>query len=302
MMEEHARIQSALQGDSRFRLLLEKIPNIAVQAYGADGTVQYWNKASENIYGYSEAEAIGKTLYDLIIPDAAIPFVKESVYNAVVYGIDIPPGELSLRHKNGGFVSVYSSHVVIRAQGEAPQLFCIDIDMKEQKAAEKEVRDLNEQLEQKVEVRTGELLAANQELTAMNEEMAAMNQTLEFANQQLEEEVAIRQQKEEELSVRERQNRAVTSLLIQPVAQMETLFEAILENALQLIGAPAGFIGLQDVSGQHFVVNHTSGNCQGLYEKTLPSAIPSSSQPVCRSWRRLERNLSLQELVATSLS
>jgi nitrate/nitrite-specific signal transduction histidine kinase len=78
----------------------------------------------------------------------------------------------------------------------------IGIDITDRKLAVAALRELNEQLEQKVEVRTQELFSANQELTAMNEEMTAINQTLEDSNQQLEEEIAIRQQKEGELSVR----------------------------------------------------------------------------------------------------
>ena len=134
-----------LSGDQRFRLMLEKIPNIAVQAYGADGTVKYWNKASETIYGYSEEEAVGKTLYDLIIPQEAQPFVRASVAAAVSSGVDIPPGELMLRHKDGSYVAVYSSHVVIRASGAEPQLFCIDIDMNERKQMDQALRESEEQ-------------------------------------------------------------------------------------------------------------------------------------------------------------
>ena len=268
-MQNHEAVIKTVQGDQRFRLLLEKIPNIPVQAYSADGTVQYWNKASEHVYGYTEAEAVGKSLFDLIIPEEAKPFVRESVHNAVVHGIDIPAGELSLRHKDGHFVSVYSSHVVIRDSDERTQLFCIDIDMKDLKTAEAALREVNEALEQKVEVRTQELFAANQELTAMNEEMAAMNQMLQEANRQLGDEVVIRSRKEAELSMRERQNSAITNLLIQPVEQQDLLLQTILQNALQLVNAPAGYISLQDESGKNFVVRHAIGESRSLYVNTM---------------------------------
>jgi PAS domain S-box-containing protein len=158
-------------------MLLEKIPNIAVQAYGADGTVQYWNKASERIYGYTEAEAVGKTLFDLIIPEEAQQEVRENVAAAVSSGIDIPAGELMLRHKDGSYVAVFSSHVVIRAPGEEPQLFCIDIDITDRKLAESALLESEERYRAVIEQApeavyicnpdTGEILETNSRFTAL---------------------------------------------------------------------------------------------------------------------------------------
>ena len=140
----------------------------------------------------------------------------------------------------------------------------------ESKSAVAALHQLNAELEQCVESRTQELYAANQELTAMNEQMAAINQTLEGTNRQLEAEISVRQRKEAELSLRERQNNAITNLLIQPAANTDNLLAVILENALQLANAPAGFIGLQDEAGKHFVLRHSIGDCQNLYEKSVP--------------------------------
>jgi PAS domain S-box-containing protein len=41
---------------------------MSIQGYRVDGSGVYWNAASEKIYGYSSKEALGQTLYDLIIP------------------------------------------------------------------------------------------------------------------------------------------------------------------------------------------------------------------------------------------
>ena len=60
--------EALLESDARFRNLLEYIPGVSIQGYGTDGTVHYWNKASEEVYGYTAAEALGKNLSDLIIP------------------------------------------------------------------------------------------------------------------------------------------------------------------------------------------------------------------------------------------
>ena len=45
---EYVQAEAALQeSEQRLRTLLRDIPSISVQGYLADGTVTYWNKASE---------------------------------------------------------------------------------------------------------------------------------------------------------------------------------------------------------------------------------------------------------------
>jgi two-component system cell cycle sensor histidine kinase/response regulator CckA len=67
------------QSEERFRNLLQDIPTVAVQGYGPDGTTQYWNKASERLYGFSAEEAIGRNLLDLIIPPEARSDVEQAI-------------------------------------------------------------------------------------------------------------------------------------------------------------------------------------------------------------------------------
>jgi diguanylate cyclase (GGDEF)-like protein/PAS domain S-box-containing protein len=136
--------------------------------------------------------------------------------------------------------------------GEVAGLIGISRDITEQKKASATLQEIANELEIKVEERTQELVGVNEELTAMNEEMSAINQTLE-------EEVALRREKEDELFLRERQNRAIAGLLMSPVEQTGELLQTILQNALQLIGAPEGFIGLYDENRNEFVVHYAVG-------------------------------------------
>jgi len=115
------------------------------------------------------------------------------------------------------------------------------------------------ELEEVVEARTVELGAANQELTAMYEELMAMNETLENTNQCLAHENKVRWQVEENLLLREKQYRAATRLLTRPVDEFEGLLETILRDALQLVKAPDGYIGLYDESGTAFFIHHGIG-------------------------------------------
>ena len=128
----------------RFRTVLQNAPNVAVQGYKMDGTTQYWNLASEQLYGYSAQEAIGKSLVDLIIPTDMRDSVKSAIAQMAATGQPIPASELSLMRKDGSRVPVYSSHALVQTPGRDPELFCIDIDLSERKRAEAALRESEE--------------------------------------------------------------------------------------------------------------------------------------------------------------
>jgi PAS domain S-box-containing protein len=122
--------------ESRFRTIVQDIPSIAVQGYGPDGTTQYWNKASERLYGYSAREAIGRNLLDLIIPPEMRAEVRQSIRQMTETGQTIPASELTLMRKDGTRIAVFSSHAIFQIPGRKQELFCIDIDLTEYKRAQ----------------------------------------------------------------------------------------------------------------------------------------------------------------------
>lgn len=134
------------ESEEMFRTLLLHVPSVAVQGYSMDGTTNYWDDASENLYGYSAEEAIGKNLVELIIP----PEMREEVRKAIMYmaetGQSIPASELSLMKKDGSRVAVFSSHVIIKRPQGKMDLYCLDIDLTERKRAEEVIRQANKKL------------------------------------------------------------------------------------------------------------------------------------------------------------
>ncbi|MDD4601250.1 MAG: EAL domain-containing protein [Negativicutes bacterium] len=122
-----------------------------------------------------------------------------------------------------------------------------------------ELRQHRGKLQELVAARTAQLGIANQEMEAMNEELSASNEMLGETNQRLKEENEVRQQVEENLLLRERQYRATTSLLTRPVDEIEELLESILRNAVLLLKAVSGYIGLYDESGKIFCIHQGIG-------------------------------------------
>ncbi|MGD9165818.1 MAG: PAS domain S-box protein [Syntrophobacterales bacterium] len=146
----HKQVEDALrESEAIFRNLLEYIPGISVQGYRVDGTVRYWNKASEEVYGYTAEEAISQNLGDLIIPPDLKPHFKQALElgsKATRSGELMPSGELMLLHKDGYLVPVYSIHTVVCLANKPPLMFCIDVDLSERKRAEEALRERTETL------------------------------------------------------------------------------------------------------------------------------------------------------------
>jgi two-component system sensor histidine kinase/response regulator len=164
---ERSRSEDALhESEQRFRTLLQTIPSVAVQGYSPDGTARYWNTASERLYGYGADEAIGRNLLDLIIPAEMQAGVRAAMREMFATGQPIPAGEISLRRKDGSKVDVFSSHALVKGQG--PEMFCVDVDLSERKAAEKELEQYRDHLEALVQERTAALSIAKDAAEAAN--------------------------------------------------------------------------------------------------------------------------------------
>ncbi|WP_236645435.1 putative bifunctional diguanylate cyclase/phosphodiesterase [Aidingimonas lacisalsi] len=127
------------ESEQRFRALLESLPKVAVQGYDRNRRVIYWNEASTRLYGYLPEEAQGGLLEELIIPEAMRQAVIDAHYDWVTHGIEIPAEELELRHKTGATVAVFSHHVMIGEHTEDPLMFCVDVDLSDQKQARRDL-------------------------------------------------------------------------------------------------------------------------------------------------------------------
>lgn len=132
------------ESEKRFRMIFESLPKLSVQGYNRNREVVYWNKASEELYGYSRDEALGKKLEELIIPDNIREFVIRDVSNWMDHDIEIPSSELILQKADGSSVPVFSNHIMLETDNGEKELFCIDIDLSDLKVTERKLRENEE--------------------------------------------------------------------------------------------------------------------------------------------------------------
>jgi len=89
----------------------------ALVAYAPDGTVLHWNPAAESIFGYANAEAQGRNLYDLVVPPAEAEQARISQASALRDGVAVY--EAVRRRKDGVLVHInVSARAVLRPDGQ----------------------------------------------------------------------------------------------------------------------------------------------------------------------------------------
>jgi two-component system sensor histidine kinase EvgS len=133
LIEQTERLR---ESEERFRNLFQTIPQIAVQGYGTDGGIRYWNEASERLFGYSVAEAVRMNVFDLV----AIPEERDNIRKWVGEMIQtrrpVSATEVSMRRKDGSEVVVFSSHAVVEVPGREPDFYCVGVDLTKRKELE----------------------------------------------------------------------------------------------------------------------------------------------------------------------
>ena len=125
------------ESEKRFSTIFNDIPSIAVQGYDCQRRVTYWNQASEKLYGYTRAQALGQLLEELIVPLESRAQMIEAVQAWSQGGEGIAPGRFTMQCADGSAVEVFSTHVMQKNDDGEPEIYCLDIDISEQKNAER---------------------------------------------------------------------------------------------------------------------------------------------------------------------
>lgn len=114
-----------------FRSLIDRVPNIAIQIYDPDGTIKYWNRASEELFGYRSPSVIGKNMYELLISEDKRQEVANYIKHCAANNLPIQPEEFRITRPDGKEIYVYSSQTVAMNNEGEPEIYCMDVDLTE---------------------------------------------------------------------------------------------------------------------------------------------------------------------------
>jgi two-component system, chemotaxis family, CheB/CheR fusion protein len=142
-------------GEERWRLVVESMEEHAIFAIALDGRISSWNSGAQHIFGYSESEAIGMPAEKLFTPeDRAHQIPEQEMKKALIDGR--ANNERWHIRKDGSLF--YASGVMTLMRDSAIGDFVkILRDLTEQKQQEEALQKLNEELENRVRIRTNQL-------------------------------------------------------------------------------------------------------------------------------------------------
>ncbi|MBU4326962.1 MAG: PAS domain S-box protein [Proteobacteria bacterium] len=135
------------------------MPLIPVQGYDCDRNIIFWNRASESVYGYTAAEAMGREIEDLIIPQSERAKFVQTTSDWLDLDIAPSSSEVIRCHENGSLVDVYSSHVMLTNTKSEKEMYGIDIDLAEIKQVQKEKATIEERLQRAQKMKAIGLMA-----------------------------------------------------------------------------------------------------------------------------------------------
>ncbi|CAI5500425.1 unnamed protein product [Closterium sp. Naga37s-1] len=127
------------------------------------GTITYWNKAAEAMYGWREEEAVGRSIIEVTPADTTVQQAGE-IFAALTRG-DVWRGEFLVRRRDGSpFHAMVTDTPILDSEGKLVGVIGVSADISDLKRKEGEIRALNAALEQRVEERTEQLMRSNEAL------------------------------------------------------------------------------------------------------------------------------------------
>jgi PAS domain S-box-containing protein len=127
--------RKAAEQQIREQALLLDLAHDAISVRDFDGHIKFWNKGAEGLYGWTAAEAVGKTAAQLFCSDALASPLETSEKELLSKGEW--NGELHKRTKDGRKVVIDSRWTLLRGENGRPSsVLIIEADITEKKKLE----------------------------------------------------------------------------------------------------------------------------------------------------------------------
>src|SRR5206468_248021 len=129
----------------------------AIIAVDGGGSVLYWNKHAEQMYGWPADEAQGKSIRDLVMPDGTDAHELD-LYRGMVAGEIWAGDHISKRRDQSLFPVFATSTPVLDDDGGLVAVITVATDITERKRAEDQARQLSAIVESSADAIVGKTL------------------------------------------------------------------------------------------------------------------------------------------------
>ena len=178
-------LEQERRAEAKYRGIFKNAAEGIVQVSG-DGGILSCNPAAAAILDYGSPEEMIESVTDFERQLFVKPDLGKGMSDRLRQGLKVTHLEVEFYRKDGSRQWVrLSVSPVLTEEGEVLTLDCMILDIAERKRAEMALQHLNEELEQRVTVRTGELEQANLGLHTLTEELETAFRELKSAQSRI---------------------------------------------------------------------------------------------------------------------
>ncbi len=169
------------QGEARIRFQADLLENVHDAIVATDDLLRItsWNRAAEELYGWTHEEVLGRPIIEVTRPEftpeqRASITVQEKLNKHNASNV-----EATHHHRNGHALEVEVRSITLRGEdGQATGYVTSVRDISRRKQVEEALQQLNLQLESRVQDRTSQLLTSNRALVESRKRLQALSQRL----------------------------------------------------------------------------------------------------------------------------
>lgn len=114
-----------------FQAICANTPLVAIQGYDESGCIYFWNRASEELYGYTAEEVVSKSIKEILLDPEEWEKFDRTVQEIIELETPTPPQKWKVKTKCGKEKHLLSTMLPIVSRGRK-YVYCMDVDITEQ--------------------------------------------------------------------------------------------------------------------------------------------------------------------------